>query len=156
MEECDQIIRVLTFSRTTLYIKWQSFIIAGQWLVEIEVSTHKNDRLKASAVVGTLNNYERFLQWPTKGYQDVTGWQYINFDKCLNLSIYKYRSNIRIFSRVKNCKYIQRFRGLRIFVFSQNLYKLIKLYHFFFLYSNFTKVRFAFQEHRYQFRVTLK
>lgn len=87
-------------------------------LVEIEVSTHKNDRSKAPAVVGTLNK-GRFLQWPTKGYQDVTGWQYINFDKCLNLSIYKYCSNIQIFSRIKNCKFTQKFK---VIYRSENFY----------------------------------
>jgi len=42
-------------------------------LVKIEVSTHKNDGLKAPAIVGTHDNHERPLQWPTKEYQDVTG-----------------------------------------------------------------------------------
>jgi len=82
-------------------------------LVEIEVSTHKNDRLKGP-VVGALK--ERFLQWPTKGYQEVTGWQYINFDKCLNLSIY-YTNIVQIFKFlvcIKNCKFIQRFSDLEI------------------------------------------
>lgn len=45
-------------------------------LVKIEVSTRKNDRLKAPAVVGTLNNHDRVLQWPTKGYQVVTEHRY--------------------------------------------------------------------------------
>lgn len=46
-------------------------------LVKIEVSTtHKKDILKAPAVVGTLDSHERPLQWPTKGYRDVTEHHY--------------------------------------------------------------------------------
>lgn len=60
-------------------------------LVEIEISTNKKHRLEVPAVVGTFDSHEKPwpLQWPTKGYRDITGWQYRNIDKCLNLRIYK-------------------------------------------------------------------